>query len=63
VGRAGAPLDLLPDLPCAETQVTSWSCADGSVVDAWHIINGVHGPTLSPSFAMNVVDFMYARKT
>jgi polyhydroxybutyrate depolymerase len=57
----GAPLDLVTDLPGAETEVTSWSCAGHSTVESWRINNGVHSPALSAGFAAGVVDFMYAQ--
>jgi polyhydroxybutyrate depolymerase len=59
--KQGAPLDLVPDLDGAETEVTSWSCAGHSTVETWQIMGGSHSPKLNTAFASGVVDFMYAR--
>ncbi len=59
--KPGAPLDLVTDLPGAETSVTSWSCAGGSTVESWRINGGSHNPNLSNTFATSVVDFMLAQ--
>jgi polyhydroxybutyrate depolymerase len=59
----GAPLDLVPDVAGAETEVTSWTCAGRSTLETWRIAGGSHGPQLSAAFASGVVDFMYAQAT
>ncbi len=62
--RTAAALDLTPDVPGAETSVTTYGgCANGSVVVSWVIDRGSHVPTLGPAFAPGVVDFLYARTT
>jgi polyhydroxybutyrate depolymerase len=58
---AGRSLDIVTNLAGAETDVTPWSCAEGSTVVSWRINGGTHSPALSAAFAAGVVDFMYAQ--
>ncbi|MEU4427064.1 alpha/beta fold hydrolase [Actinoplanes sp. NPDC024001] len=62
-GRAAASLDLVVDLPAAETSVRSYEqgCADGSTVRTWTINGGRHVPQLGPAFAPAVTDFMLSQ--
>lgn len=55
------PLDLVTDLPGAETTVTAYRCAKGSTVELWSVKDGKHVPSLSENFAPAVIDFLYAQ--
>ncbi|WIM92925.1 PHB depolymerase family esterase [Actinoplanes oblitus] len=61
-GRDAAPLDLVTDLPAAETSVRAYTqgCAGGSTVREWTIDGGTHVPRLTSTFATAVTDFMVA---
>jgi polyhydroxybutyrate depolymerase len=54
-------LDLVTDLPGAETSVTAYTCRNLSTVELWSIKSGVHVPSLSENFAPAVIDFLYAQ--
>jgi polyhydroxybutyrate depolymerase len=60
---AGPRLDLVPDLPAAETAVARYTagCAGGSTVQTWTVEGGGHVPRLGPDFAPAVVDFLLSR--
>jgi polyhydroxybutyrate depolymerase len=60
-GRDAPKLDLAPALPGAETSVRTYSCAAGSVVQAWTIHDGTHVPPLGSAFAPAVTGFMLSR--
>lgn len=62
-GRSAPALDLVSDLPGAETSVTAYTrgCAGGSTVEAWTINGGTHAPHLGPAFAPEVTDFLLAQ--
>ena len=62
-GRDAPPLDLVTDLPAAETSVRVYrqGCAGGSTVQAWTINGGTHVPRLGPAFAPAVTDFLLAQ--
>ena len=62
-GRDAPALDLVTDLPGAETSVRAYvqGCADGSTVQAWTINDGLHVPQLGPSFAPAVTDFLLSQ--
>jgi polyhydroxybutyrate depolymerase len=62
-GRDAPALDLVTDLPAAETSVRSYGngCAGGSTVQAWTITGGTHVPLLSPAFAPAVTDFLLSQ--
>ncbi|MCU7729520.1 alpha/beta hydrolase-fold protein [Actinoplanes sp. KI2] len=62
-GRDAPRLDLVTDLPAAETAVRTYvqGCADGSTVQSWTINGGTHVPQLGPAFAPAVTDFMLSR--
>ncbi|GAA3336405.1 hypothetical protein GCM10020358_08450 [Amorphoplanes nipponensis] len=62
-GRDAPALDLVTDLPAAETSVRAYEqgCAGGSTVQAWTINGGAHVPTLGPAFAPAVTDFLLSR--
>ncbi len=62
-GRDAARLDLVADLPAAETSVRTYlqGCAGGSAVQAWTINGGTHVPQLGPAFAPAVTDFLLSR--
>jgi polyhydroxybutyrate depolymerase len=62
-GADGPPLDIVADLPGAETSVRRYAdgCAGGSAVQAWTIKDGQHVPKLGPGFASAVVDFLLSR--
>ena len=62
-GRGAPSLDLVTDLPAAETSVRTYEqgCAAGSTVQAWTINAGTHVPRLGPAFAPAVTDFLLAR--
>ena len=62
-GRDDPELDLVTDLPAAETSVRTYvqGCAGGSTVQAWTINGGSHVPRLGPAFAPAVTDFVFSR--
>jgi polyhydroxybutyrate depolymerase len=62
-GRDGPALDLVTDLPAAETSVRTYvqGCAGGSTVQAWTVNGGTHVPQLGPAFAPAVTDFLLSR--
>jgi polyhydroxybutyrate depolymerase len=62
-GRDAPAIDLVTDLPAAETSVRGYvqGCAGGSTVQEWTIAGGPHVPQLGPAFAPAVTDFMLAR--
>ena len=62
-GRDAPKLDLVTDLPAAETSVRTYvqGCAGGSTVQAWTIIGGAHVPRLGPAFAPAVTDFLLSQ--
>lgn len=55
-----APLDVVSDLPGAETTVRTYTqgCAGGSAVQAWTINGGPHVPKLGPGFTPSMMDFL-----
>lgn len=61
--RDAAALDLIADLPAAETSVRTYEqgCAGGSTVQLWTINGGVHVPQLGPGFTPAVTDFLLAQ--
>jgi polyhydroxybutyrate depolymerase len=62
-GRDAPALDLISDLPGAETSVHTYvqGCAGGSTVQAWTINGGSHVPQLGPAFAPAVTDFLLSQ--
>jgi polyhydroxybutyrate depolymerase len=62
-GRDAPHLDLVTDLPAAETSVRTYvhGCAGGSTVQAWTINGGTHVPRLGPAFAPAVTDFLLSQ--
>ncbi len=62
-GRDAPALDLVTDLPAAETSVRTYEqgCAGGSAVQAWTVNGGTHVPLLGPAFAPAVTDFLLSR--
>jgi len=62
-GTDGPALDLVANLPGAETSVRSYptGCGGGAVVQAWTINGGQHVPQLGPGFAGAVTDFLLSR--
>ena len=62
-GRDAPALDLVADVPGAETSVRAYTqgCAGGSAVQAWTINGGSHVPRLGPAFTPAVVDFLLSR--
>jgi len=62
-GRDAPQLDLVTDLPAAETSVRTYvqGCAGGSTVQAWTINGGIHVPRLGPAFAPAVTDFLLSQ--
>jgi polyhydroxybutyrate depolymerase len=62
-GRDAPKLDLVTDLPAAETSVRTYvqGCAGGSTVQAWTINGGTHVPQLGPAFAPAVTDFLLSQ--
>ncbi|WP_433383691.1 alpha/beta hydrolase family esterase [Actinoplanes sp. CA-142083] len=62
-GRDGPALDLVTDLPAAETSVRAYvaGCARGSTVQAWTINGGTHAPRLGPAFAPAVTNFLLSQ--
>ncbi|MEP7122259.1 MAG: PHB depolymerase family esterase [Byssovorax sp.] len=60
---SAAPLDLDASLPGNETSIAAYlGCNGGASVQLWTVKGGAHFPTLSPSFAPSVLDFLYAQK-
>jgi polyhydroxybutyrate depolymerase len=52
-------LDLVPDLPAAETSVRTYqNCAGRTAVQSWTINGGRHIPAFGPTFAPAVMDFL-----
>jgi polyhydroxybutyrate depolymerase len=62
-GGGAPPLDIVTDLPGAETSVRTYTqgCAGGSTVQAWTINRGAHVPKLNPGFARAVSDFLLSQ--
>jgi polyhydroxybutyrate depolymerase len=62
-GAEAPPLDLVTDVPGAETAVKRYAtgCASGSTVQMWTINRGSHVPRLAPAFAPSVVDFLLSQ--
>jgi len=62
-GRPAAALDLVTDLPGAETSARTYveGCSGGSTVQAWTINAGTHVPRLGPAFAPAVTDFLLSQ--
>ncbi|MFC7530604.1 alpha/beta hydrolase family esterase [Actinoplanes sp. GCM10030250] len=62
-GRDAPALDLVVDLPAAETSVRTYAqgCAGQSTVQAWTIDGGAHVPQLGPDFAPAVTDFLLSQ--
>jgi len=62
-GRDAPKLDLVTDLPAAETSVRAYvqGCASGSTVQAWTISGGAHVPQLGHAFAPAVTDFLLSQ--
>ncbi|MFI7547899.1 alpha/beta hydrolase family esterase [Actinoplanes sp. NPDC049599] len=62
-GRDAPKLDLVADLPAAETSVRSYArgCAAGSTVQQWTINGGPHVPQLGSAFTPAVADFLLSR--
>jgi poly(3-hydroxybutyrate) depolymerase len=62
-GRDAPGLDLVGDLPAAETSVRTYvqGCAGGSIVQAWTINGGSHVPRFGPGFAPAVTGFLLSR--
>jgi polyhydroxybutyrate depolymerase len=62
-GRDAPALDLVTDLPAAETSVRTYvqGCAAGSTVQEWTINGGTHVPNLGPAFAPAVTDFLLSQ--
>jgi len=62
-GRDAPRLDLVGDLPGAETSVHAYvdGCAGGSAVTSWTIDGGTHVPSWGPAFAPAVTDFLLSR--
>jgi polyhydroxybutyrate depolymerase len=62
-GTDAPPLDLVADLPGAETGVKRYTsgCATGSTVQTWTINGGTHVPRFGPAFAPAVVDFLLSQ--
>jgi polyhydroxybutyrate depolymerase len=62
-GGAAPSLDLVGNLPGAETSVLRYTsgCAGGSTVEVWTIKGGTHVPAFGPAFAPAVIDFLLAR--
>jgi polyhydroxybutyrate depolymerase len=56
------PLDLESTLPGDETTIAKYGtdCRPGGHAELWTIQGGSHIPTLGPSFARSVVDFLLA---
>jgi polyhydroxybutyrate depolymerase len=62
-GREAPPLDLVTDVPDAETSVRAYvqGCAGGSTVQLWTINGGTHVPRLGPAFTPAVTDFLLSQ--
>jgi polyhydroxybutyrate depolymerase len=61
-GTDTAALDVVADLPGAETAVREFAdCAGSSTVRTWTIDGGAHVPRLAPAFTPAVLDFLLAR--
>lgn len=62
-GRDAPALDLVTDVPDAETSVRTYvqGCAGGSSVQAWTINGGRHVPALGSAFAPAVTDFLLSQ--
>jgi len=62
-GTAADAIDLVTNLPGAETTVTRFAagCTGGSAVESWTIKGGVHVPSFGPAFAPSVVDFLLSK--
>jgi polyhydroxybutyrate depolymerase len=62
-GTEAPPLDLVADLPDAETTVRQYTagCADKSTVHTWTINGGRHVPSLGAAFGPAVAEFLLAR--
>ena len=58
----GLPLDLVPGLRGAETEVLRYEmgCLPGGSAELWSIQGGGHSPAFSGTFAQTVVDFLLA---
>ncbi|GIE28057.1 hydrolase [Actinoplanes italicus] len=54
-------LDVVADVPAAETSVRTYACADGSAVRSWTVNGGSHIPGVGPGFAPAVIDFLLAQ--
>lgn len=56
-------LDLVTDLPGAETTVRAYTqgCAGGSTVRSWTINGGKHVPAFGPAFAPALLDFLLSQ--
>jgi polyhydroxybutyrate depolymerase len=56
-------LDLVSDLPGAETAVREYvqGCAGGAAVRSWTVNGGKHVPALGPAFAPAMLDFLLSR--
>jgi polyhydroxybutyrate depolymerase len=59
-GTQAPALDLVTDLPDAETSVRDYTagCAGGSSVRTWTINGGRHVPAVGPAFAPAVMDYL-----
>jgi polyhydroxybutyrate depolymerase len=56
------PLDLVRDLPGAETSVAQYSgCANGSTVETWTINRGSHNPHFGPNWAPDVISWLLSQ--
>ena len=62
-GTKAPALDLVTDLPGAETSVIDYTagCAGGSSVRRWTINGGRHVPAVGPAFAPAVMDYLLAQ--
>jgi polyhydroxybutyrate depolymerase len=63
VGSEAPRLDIVADLPGAETAVKRYAagCAGGSTVHTWTINGGTHVPKFGPAFTPTMVDFLLSR--
>ncbi|MCU1361679.1 MAG: uncharacterized protein JWN99_2968 [Ilumatobacteraceae bacterium] len=58
---ASAQLDLEDHIAGAESSVVSYTgCPDSGEVELWTVPDGAHTPRLSPTFADDVLDFLFA---
>jgi polyhydroxybutyrate depolymerase len=57
------PMDLVTNLPGAETTVTTWStgCKNNTKVELWTMKDGMHVPTFTPTFAAAATDFLLSQ--